>query len=209
MRVIVANCSAEYSGRGETRLAPHVRMVVIKDDGSLMLHSAEGVKPLNYMRAPVTITQSETQIVAESRTERLVIDLIELIDEYSFDVPAGDPGLERDGTEDQLQEWLADNPGMFGDGYHLVSREYRTPRGPVDILFEHSDGHLLFVEVKRTALASAVDQVLRYVNAYLENEDPDADARACVAALDIRAGTLTQAAKKGVSCLTVPCDWAQ
>lgn len=57
MRIIVAEFAAEYSGRLTTRLPYGVRTILIKDDGTLLIHSDKGAKPLNWMGTPNIIVE--------------------------------------------------------------------------------------------------------------------------------------------------------
>lgn len=206
--MIVATCSVIYSGRGDTRLEARRRAVIIKDDGAVSVHSGMSNKPLNYMNAPNTITWTDnpdgtTVIAVDSRKESLLITLHEVHEEFTSELSDDEPGLVRDGTEAQLQEWLSTRPELFGEGYELVSREYRTTAGAVDLLFRHLDGHYLAVEVKRVAMLGAVDQILRYVGAL--REEFTHEVRGLIAALDLRPPMLVLAEKKGVGTLKV--DW--
>ena len=205
MRVIIATCSVIYTGRGDTRLEPRRRAVIVKDDGAVSVHSGFGNKPLNYMGCPNEITWSTDEsgcavLAVDTRKESLLITLHEVHDEFEHALDDEEPGLIRDGTEDHLQEWLSLRPELFGDGYDLVSREYRTSAGAVDILLRHDDGHYLAVEVKRIAMLGAVDQVLRYVSALREEYE---DVRGLIVALDVRPKTQVLADKKDVATLTV------
>lgn len=218
MRVIIAECSAIYSGRGDTTLARGQRAILIKDDGSVSIHNDLGNKPLNYMKTPVLVTGEnelgEAVWTFDARHESLAITLHHVAMETSMPlVGEGDPGLVRDGTEGHLQEWLAANPEILGGGFTLVSREYPTGNGPVDLLVLDGDGTPVAVEVKRVAMLGAVDQARRYMDA-LRAQEPDdtlpydlSKTRAMVAAVDIRPRTLALAEKRGIATVAVPTDW--
>lgn len=207
MLTMIATCSAVYTGRGDTTLAPCRRAIIVKDDGSVSIHSGKGTKPLNYMGSPNVLTVMSDDDGNEvwsfdTRRESLQVTLFEVHDKADFPLDEDDPGLVRDGTEAHLQEWLADRPETFGEGYFLIQREYQTGAGPVDLLFGHPDGHVLAVEVKRVAMLPSVDQALRYVTALADEFD---DVRGVVVARDVRPKTRVQADKKGISWLEV--DW--
>lgn len=211
MRIIVASCSATYSGRGDTQLNRCTRAIIIKNDGSIAIHNDASNKPLNYMGKDGVLSEhiddtGQQKLVIESRKENLTITLHEVISDTSFDLDLEDEGLIRDGTEDHLQAWIAEHPECLGEGYRLIQREYPTGSGPVDLLMEDADGNVIAVEVKRVAMLGAVYQVLRYVDALNQTEEHEG-VRGLIAALDVRPKTLELAAKRGVECVTLPVDW--
>lgn len=211
MRVVVAECSAIYTGRGDTRLSRGVRAILIKEDGSVSIHNEVGNKPLNYMKC-ATLSESYTDDAFvwtfDTRHESLRIELHQIVSDFNVPLIAEDPGLVRDGTENQLQEWLAENVHLLGEGYTLVQREYPTGNGPVDLLVLDEEERPVAVEVKRVAMLGAVDQVRRYVEALKSNDgDEWAETTGMIAALDIRPRTLELAQKRGISTFTIPAYW--
>jgi RecB family endonuclease NucS len=210
MRIVVASCSAIYTGRGDTQLPKATRAIIIKNDGCVSIHNDKSNKPLNYMGVGSIFTETfvDNHIVwtFDTRKENLQIHLDEIISDTNFDVVIDDEGLVRDGTESQLQEWLSLHPETLGDGFTLVGREYPTGAGPVDLLVLDAAGKPVAVEVKRVAMLTAVDQANRYVEALkLSEEYPD--VRGMVAALDIRPNTVKLADKRVIECVTIPADW--
>jgi hypothetical protein len=143
-----------------------VRLLICKQDGSVLVHSdAGGYKPLNWMTPPTRWTESPGLIVVEkgagTRLERLEIHVEEIVSDTAHDMGEA-LGLEKDGVERDLQEALAAAPGALGAGMRLVRREYPTPVGPVDLLCVDSDGYVA-VEVKRVGTIDAVEQLCRYL----------------------------------------------
>lgn len=190
------------------------RAIIIKQDGAVSIHSDLGNKPLNYMgKGNLFSEETDGDIIVwkfDTRKENLTIRISQIISDSEFDLPAEEEGLVRDGTEDHLQEWLADNPEVIGEGFTLIQREYPTGNGPVDLLVEDSLGFPIAVEVKRTAMIAAVDQVGRYVNALSDVEDGEFNetkVRGIVVALDIRPNTLKLAQKRGVECVSILDAW--
>jgi RecB family endonuclease NucS len=185
VRLVVATCTAAYSGRLDARLPLARRLLVVKADGSVLLHADGGsYKPLNWMSPPCTLTFSEpsdevaaagvTQVwtVQQAKSDdRLVIELYEVAHDSSHDLGV-DPGLVKDGVEAHLQELLAEQIELLGTGHTLVRREYPTAIGPVDILArDPADGvRHVAVEIKRRATIDAVEQLTRYLD--LLNRDP-------------------------------------
>lgn len=211
MRIVIADCSVIYTGRGDTKMLRAVRSIIIKSDGAVSIHNDFGNKPLNYMGAKSTVF-SESSIGDvliwrfENRKENLTVRIHSVISDTSHDLDLNDQGLIRDGTENHLQEWLAENPQALGEGYTLVAREAQTGNGPVDLLMKDAEGIHVAVEVKRVAMLGAVGQVLRYVDALNETGEYGV-VRGLIAALDVRPNTVKLADKKGISYVTVDAAW--
>ena len=210
MRIVVASCSVIYTGRGDTKLPQGVRALIIKDDGSISIHNDKSNKPINYMGKDNVHTESIIDDITvwhfDTRKENLQVHIHELISDTNFELDIDDAGLIRDGTEDQLQAWLADNVWVFGPGCTLVSREYPTGAGPVDILIRDENGTPIAVEVKRIAMLGAVDQANRYVEALRQIEGFE-NTKGMVAALDIRPNTIKLAERRKIECVTIPSSW--
>lgn len=218
MQLTVARCSVSYTGRGDTMLPEAVRVIIVKADGAVSIHHDQGNKPLNYMGKDNVFTQVEgedalywnfdTKIKSERTriTENLQIRITEILSQVDLPVDVDNSVLERDGTEHQLQAWLAENPEVLGEGFTFVQREYPTGAGPVDLLVQDASGTPVVVEVKRVAMLGAVDQATRYISALQESEGFE-DAKAIVAALDIRPNTQKLADKRGVRTVVLPKYW--
>ena len=138
MRVITALCSAIYAGRGATTLGEAVRAIIIKDDGSVALHNDVSNKPLNYMGSGCVFTETvkdgSVVWIFDGRKENLQVFITEIINDITIPLDKGVVGLERDGTESHLQEWLTNNLHVFGENYTFGGREVPTGAGQVDIL---------------------------------------------------------------------------
>jgi len=227
MRVIIAECSAVYSGRGASTLSRGMRAIFIKSDGSVSIHNDNSNKPLNYMK---TASQTETvnsdgeQVwTFDARHETLEITIHESIGFFEQQLldKGTEPGLKVDGTEAQLQQWLFENPDRLGTGIVTLQREFQTGAGAVDILAIGPDGHPIAVEIKRTAPTATADQVRRYVENMRvlppanfphphTGEILELDftkTTGMIAALDLRPKLVDLAAKRGVPAIEVPAYW--
>jgi endonuclease len=164
MRLLIARCTVDYEGRLAAHLPEAVRLIMVKADGCVSIHADGGAyKPLNWMNAPNTILELEHRWeVANSRGERLIIDLREIISDQQVAL-GPDPGLQKDGVESHLQELLADKPWVLEDGMVLLRREYPTDLGPVDLMCTDINGTLVAIEVKRRGEIDGVEQLARYV----------------------------------------------
>ena len=218
MRLVVASCSARYSGRLNAHLPLATRLLVVKSDGSVLLHSDGGsYKPLNWMSPPCTLAVSEpsdearaagvTQVWTvqhQKSDDRLEIELYDVQHDSAHELGV-DPGLVKDGVEAHLQELLAEHVHTLGDGYTLVRREYPTAIGPVDLLVRDPGGASVAVEVKRRGEIDGVEQLTRYLD--LLNRDPLlAPVTGVFAAQEIKPQAKVLAADRGIACVVVDYD---
>ena len=137
---------------------------MVKADGSISIHadSCGGYKPLNWMLPPCQLHEAADRWVVKSgKGETLTVIIEEIVTDMSHDLGT-EPGLIKDGVESELQRLLAAAPESIEAGMTLVSREYRTDIGPVDLLCRDAEGRAVAVEVKRRANMDAVEQVVRY-----------------------------------------------
>lgn len=218
MRIVIAQCAVRYSGRLTAYLPLATRVLMVKADGSVLIHSDGGsYKPLNWMTAPCTLRESDPEDAARERgvvrvwtvqntktDDRLEIDLHELISDVSHDLGV-DPGLVKDGVEAHLQVLLADQIALLGDGHTLVRREYPTAIGPVDILARDHLGGSVAVEIKRRGDIDGVEQLTRYLE--LLNRDPLLRPVAGVfAAQEIKPQARVLAQDRGIRCVVLDYD---
>jgi endonuclease len=166
VRLIVARCSVEYSGRLSARLPEALRLVMLKADGSVLVHAdAGGYKPLNWMTPPTAIEEEPGRIVVRKLKgdDQLEIRLAEVVSDVTHAMDFDAANLEKDGVEADLQVALADAPGWCGEGFRLVRREWPTDIGPVDLMCRDGDDGWVAVEIKRVGTIDAVEQLTRYL----------------------------------------------
>ena len=211
MRLVIANCTVDYSGRLDAHLSEAVRLIMIKADGCISIHADGGAyKPLNWMNAPNSIHESTddndelTWLVTNEKNEKLTIKLHELISDFSQDMGI-DPGLQKDGVEAHLQELLAANVAKISDGMVLVRREYPTDIGPVDLLCRDSRGEAVAVEIKRRGEIDGVEQLSRYLD-YLNRDGNLRPVSGIFAAQEIKPQARVLAEDRGIKCLLLDYD---
>ena len=233
MRLVIARCSVDYVGRLTAHLPSALRLLIVKADGSVLVHSDGGsYKPLNWMSPPCRLTEEPGRwTVTNKAGETLAITIEETLSDYSADLGA-DPGLVKDGVESHLQELLAAQVQLLGDGWRLIRREYPTPIGPVDLMCKDTDGRSVAVEIKRRgeidgsnsnegaasgggthvaveikrhAGIDAVEQLTRYLE--LLNRDPLlAPVKGVLAAQTIKPQARTLAEDRGIRCVVLDYD---
>ncbi len=218
MRLVIARCSVDYVGRLSAHLPLATRLLMLKADGSVLVHSDSlSYKPLNWMSPPAILTMmqpdadqaeagvSEIWRVAQAKTaDLLVISIHEILHDTAHELGI-DPGLQKDGVEADLQKLLAAQIELLGDGWQLVRREYMTAIGPVDILARDGNGAAVAVEIKRRGDIDGVEQLTRYLE--LMNRDPHlAPVTGVFAAQEIKPQARTLAEDRGIRCLLLDYD---
>jgi RecB family endonuclease NucS len=214
MRLIVANCSIDYTGRLTTHLAPATRLLMVKADGTFLVwsdHGSQSVKPLNWMTPPTVIEEIDdplTRLIVRKRAgsseDKLEIELHEVLSDVTHVMgsPDEDVALAKDGVEAHLQELLAEQPHWCGDGFRLVRREWPTDIGPVDLMCRDLEDNWIAVEIKRVAGIDAVEQLTRYLERI--RIDPQfAQLRGVLAAQVIRPQARVLAESRGIRCVEV------
>jgi RecB family endonuclease NucS len=165
MRLIVARCEVHYTGRLTARLPEALRLLMVKADGSVLVHAdAGGYKPLNWMTPPTVLEEEPGRLVVRKQggEDRLEIHLAEVLSDVTHAMDL-DAGLEKDGVEAHLQELLAEAPARCGEGFRLVRREWPTDIGPVDLMCRDGEDGWIAVEIKRVGTIEAVEQLTRYL----------------------------------------------
>jgi endonuclease len=218
VRLVIARCSVDYIGRLRAHLPLATRLLMVKADGSVLIHSDGGsYKPLNWMSPPASLRVVEpeeadaAQGVIETwnvqhakSDDRLVINIHERLHDTSHELGV-DPGLIKDGVEADLQRLLAEQINVLGEGYTLIRREYMTAIGPVDILARDPQGGTVAIELKRRGDIDGVEQLTRYLA--LLNRDPlMAPVRGIFAAQQIKPQARVLATDRGIDCLTLDYD---
>ena len=232
VRLVIARCSVDYVGRLTAHLPSALRLLIVKADGSVLVHSDGGsYKPLNWMSPPCKLAEQPGRwTVTNKAGETLAITLEDVVSDTSVELGV-DPGLTKDGVESHLQELLAAQLNWLGDGWRLVRREFPTPIGPVDLMCrDHAGGSVAVeikrrseidgtkpregtatkpqhwaVEVKRRAGIDAVEQLSRYLE--LLNRDPLlAPVGGVLAAQAIAPQARTLAQDRGIRCVLLDYD---
>lgn len=227
MRILIARCTVDYSGRLTAHLDAANRVIMYKGDGSVLIHSEGGsYKPLNWMTSPCTVTINESPTVddcpelahedalvveqlwtvqAAKSDDQLVIRIHEVLDDVNIDLGL-EPGLQKDGVEAHLQKLLAEQVvAHFGEGWELVRREFPTAIGPVDLLVRDPDGGHVAIEVKRRGGIDGVEQLTRYL-ALLSRDPLLGSVRGVFAAQEIAKQARTLAEDRGISCMILDYD---
>jgi endonuclease len=204
VRLIVARCAVDYTGRLTAHLPEALRLIMIKADGSVLVHAdAGGYKPLNWMTPPTVIEESEGRLVVRKHKgeDRLEIALAEVLSDVTHAMDFDAARLEKDGVEADLQVALAEAPEWCGEGFRLVRREWPTDVGPVDLMCRDGDDGWIAVEIKRIGTIEAVEQLSRYLER-IRLDPALADCRGVLAATIVKPQARVLAEARGL-------DWVE
>jgi endonuclease len=205
MRILVADCTVDYEGRLNAHLPRARRLVVVKADGTVLVHADTSGKPLNWMTTPNHLVEEDDRwVITNGKKERLTIHLHAVEFEHVIEL-GDDPGLEKDAVELELQRLLAENPAVLEDGMTLIRREYPTPVGPVDLLCRDAEGSTVAVEVKRRGEIDGVEQLTRYLE-FLDRDQHLAPVRGILAAQIVRPQARTLAEDRGITWREIDYD---
>ncbi len=203
VRLVIARCTVDYSGRLSAHLPEATRLIMVKEDGTLAIHSdGNASKPLNWMVAPNVIEAHDDRwVVTNAKGETLEIAIHEILEDVTHHL-GDDPGLQKDGVEAHLQELLAAAPWVLEEGLELIRREYPTDIGPVDLLCADPEGRVVAVEVKRRGEIDGVEQLARYIER-LDNDSRLAPVRGIFAAQTITPQARVLAESRGIDSIEV------
>ena len=204
MRLLVARCEVRYSGRLNAVLPEAVRLLILKADGSVLVHDdAGGYKPLNWMTAPAALRdEGDRLVVTKPKTEDVLeIRLAEIVSDVTHDMGES-AALQKDGVERDLQEELASTPGALGEELTLVRREWPTEVGPVDLMCADAAGGWVAVEIKRVGTIEAVEQLGRYLE-FIRRDPAKAECRGILAAQSLKPQAVALAESRGYRCVEV------
>jgi endonuclease len=206
VRLIVARCEVTYTGRLTAVLPEALRLLMIKSDGSVLVHADTGsYKPQNWMTPPTVIEEEPGRMVVRRRAgaseDRLDIRIAEVLSDVEHDMGES-AALQKDGVERDLQEALAAAPEALGEPLTLVRREWQTEIGPVDLMCRDGEAGWVAVEVKRVGTIEAVEQLTRYLD-FIRRDPAKAGCRGILAAERLKPQAVALADSRGLRCVTV------
>jgi RecB family endonuclease NucS len=167
--VVAGNCHVYYTGRAQSTLEPGERLLIIKEDGSLLVHRPVGYEPVNWQPSGsvfhVQTGEGSLEIhgVRQKPREsvRVTFDAVYMVSALGL-VDCGDFLLHA--SEDDMHRAILLKPSLFEEGFKPISWEKHVEPGFVDIYGEDKNGKLVIIEVKRrTATKENVLQLAKYI----------------------------------------------
>jgi len=169
--LIVGNCWVHYHGRARSKLEPGERILIIKDDGSLLVHRSVGYEPVNWQPPGCIFNIQAKGDVLEIRAVRqkpaesvkVFFDKMQMVSALSL-TDSGEFSLYA--SEEDMHKAVLLEPSLLEEGFKVVSYEKKVEPGFVDIYGIDKNGKLVVVEVKRrTAGKEAAFQLAKYIDA--------------------------------------------
>jgi RecB family endonuclease NucS len=177
MLTLVGECEVEYEGRASSYLPAGERLVILKPDGTLLVHRTEQRTPVNWQPPGCTHTartEDDRLIVHSTRStpnEQVTITFETVLQLSILDLDDA-PDLALEGSEEDLRQHILSDPDSLEEGFVAQMTERETAAGAVDIYGKDADGVPTAVELKRRRVGpDAVGQLNRYVDA-LDRELP-------------------------------------
>jgi len=168
---VAGRCRVRYEGRASSTLGPGDRLLVLKPDGTALVHTAEGHQPVNWQPPgcahDAAVVDGELVVHSSRETPAEELDVrfetVAQLSRYGVTDPAE---LALEGTEADLKRRVLDEPELVERGFEPRATERETPAGAVDVYGVDEDGNTVVVELKRRRVGpDAVGQLSRYVEA--------------------------------------------
>ena len=169
--VIAGNCDVYYTGRAKSTLEIGERMLIIKEDGSILVHRPVGYEPVNWQPSGSifhlklkknlieihSVRQKPREKVKITFDKIFMVSLLSLKDSGQFSLYA---------SEQDMHKAILMEPSLLEEGFKPISYEKKVEPGFVDVYGMDKEGNLVVVEVKRkTARKNDVLQLAKYIEA--------------------------------------------
>ncbi len=173
---IMASCRVYYDGRATSRLGLGDRIILIKSDGSFIIHQDRNLEPVNWQPPKTKVAASIKQGIVKVKgvrrnpSESLEVELLQ-VHMISYFIGEDPESLHLAGYEADMGDLIFKDPEVIEKGFRPTSREYHTPQGFIDILGKDKDGNITILELKsRKAGTNAVKQLRRYVDCFTDHK---------------------------------------
>ncbi|MGB9914327.1 MAG: endonuclease NucS [Candidatus Bathyarchaeales archaeon] len=169
--IVAGKCRVRYAGRANSTLEPGERILIIKEDGSLLVHRPVGYEPVNWQPSGSVfhvhakadavevhaVRQKPRESVTVTFSEVFMVSILSLTDSGEFALYA---------SEEDMHRAILLKPSLLEEGFTPISYEKKVEPGFVDVYGVDKNGKLVVVEVKRrTAGKEAVLQLAKYIDA--------------------------------------------
>nr|WP_245998551.1 endonuclease NucS [Halalkalicoccus subterraneus] len=207
LATLFGECTVEYDGRAESSLGPGRRHVMCKPDGTVLVHTDEGQKPINWQppgseqEARLEDGTLELHSRRSNPDEKLAVRFERVAHLAVFDVGAdGEGGAELSvtGTEEDMKRRILKEPELIEAGFRPLATERNTPAGAIDIYGEDREGRVVILELKRRRVGpDAVGQLNRYAEALERDLHAGVEIRGILVAPSVTDRARRLLAKKG------------
>jgi RecB family endonuclease NucS len=169
--VVFGRCTVTYDGRASSSLGPGDRLLILKPDGSALVHTDEKRTPVNWQppgsEHRASVRDGRLRVQSRRSTPEELLDVrFERVDQFSAFSVSERADLALTGSEEDLRTRLIDDPTLVEAGFEPLETERETMAGPVDVFGSDREGRAVVVELKRRRVGpSAVRQLQGYVDA--------------------------------------------
>jgi len=205
MVTVFGRCTVEYDGRAASSLGPGDRLLILKPDGTALVHTDEQQNPVNWQppgsEHRVAVRDGRLRVRSERENPDETLDVrFERVHQVSALPVTGGRTVDVYGSEEDLRQRILAEPALVEPGFEPAATERETAAGPVDVFGHDSAGRPVVVELKRRRVGpDAAGQLGRYVEA-LEREVPDGtEVRGVLVAPSVTDRARELLAEKGLS----------
>lgn len=174
--ILVACSRVFYEGRAKSRLGWGDRTIMIKQDGSFLIHQNQNLEPVNWQppKSKFTVKLNNGKIILKGSRrnppESLQVEISKIYT-ASYFIGKDSKSLELVGYEEDMGDLIFANPEIIEEGFRPTSREYSVENGFIDILGKDKRGNLMILELKsRRAGVNAVKQLERYIKQFKDHK---------------------------------------
>jgi RecB family endonuclease NucS len=212
--LVVGRCKVSYEGRAASKLSEGDRLLIIKHDGTFLVHQSAKMSAINYQgpgafvscelaldpndrkkREPVAIVLSAKRKLANGAVEQIVVRFTEILYAGAYGLK-DDSHLKLFGTEKELADLLMSDLHLIEPGMVPLKQESDVRKGTIDILARDAAGNTVVIEVKRRiAGLEAVTQLERYVKELSQRRG--SKIRGILCAPDVTASALKMLEESG------------
>ncbi|WP_101295440.1 endonuclease NucS [Halegenticoccus soli] len=212
---LFGRCTVDYDGRAASTLGSGDRLVILKPDGTALVHTDEKRTPVNWQppgsehRASVRDGTLRVRSTRSNPDETLDVHF-ERVHQFSALAVTGGRSLDLRGSEEDLRQHILDSPSVLESGFTPLETERPSAAGPMDIYGEDADGTPVVVELKRRRVGpSAASQLRRYVDALRREVGDDAPVRGILVAPSITDRTADLLDESGLEFVAIDLDTGQ
>jgi len=170
--IVAGNCRVNYEGRASSTLELGERVLVLKSDGSALVHRPRDYAPVNWQppgslyrtrlgEGVLTIRvfrRKEKETLEVSFDDVILVAALQLRDAGAFHLYA---------SEEDMKRAILTQPSLLEEGFRPITAERPVAPGFIDILGVDKENVLTVVEIKRKAATKeAVLQLKRYLDEF-------------------------------------------
>ncbi|WP_129114525.1 endonuclease NucS [Halegenticoccus tardaugens] len=209
---LFGRCTVEYDGRAASTLGAGDRLVILKPDGTALVHTDEKRTPVNWQppgsEHHASVRDGELRVRSTRSNPDETLDVrFERVHQFSALAVTGGRALDLRGSEEDLRQHILDSPSVVEPGFVPLETERQSAAGPMDIYGEDEAGAPVVVELKRRRVGpSAASQLRRYVDALEREFGEGVPVRGILVAPSITDRTAAMLDREGLELVAIDLD---